>query len=57
MDEKWEYFVSEILAPFSSGTEKIQKKLAPLGLEGWEVCGFATEKGTHQILLKRRLKE
>ena len=57
MDEKWEYFVAEILAPFSSGTEKIQKKLAPLGLEGWEVCGFATEKGTHQILLKRRLKE
>jgi hypothetical protein len=57
MDEKWEYLVAEVSAPFGTGTEKIQKKLAPLGLEGWEVCGFAIEGGIRQILLKRRLKE
>ncbi|MCX6443843.1 MAG: hypothetical protein NTW43_06695 [Actinobacteria bacterium] len=57
MDEKWEYFVLEIAAPFSTGTRVMQEKLTPLGLEGWEVCGFAKDKGLHQILLKRRLKE
>lgn len=53
----FEYYVSEL---HSDNTEELQDKLNELGSEGWELCGFDTNKslfsGIHIIVIFKRRK-